>query len=76
MVQLNVPEGASMQEHLHNLRATVFPHDEFHHSINVFIEALLMAQALPLYIQLERRKVQGLSDLQTANLITASGFIP
>ena len=65
-----------MQEHLHSLRATVFPYKEFLHNISVFMEALLMAQPFPLLVQLEKGKVHGLTPLETAGLVRSCGFFP
>lgn len=54
----------------------MFPYKEFLHNINVFIEALLMAQPFPLLVQLEKGKVHGLTPLETAGLVRSRGFFP
>ena len=54
--------------HAELLLADELPLDTFEHNLMSFVEGLLVAQPLPLYTQLERGEVDGLSRKDSRSL--------
>ena len=68
------PSGITLLEHAEGLLAGQLPLDTFEQNLMMFVEGLLEAQPKPLYVQLEVGQVDGLSRVNTRELMKTIGM--